>query len=150
MAEYKLFDFERKDILEYAKTFESIEERIKYLKFVRREYKINPPELDTNYGIRPGLVKVLCTEIEYLEEESKQRFAESKKGRIRDNVSNEVIAEEVTKLWDDGIENLERVFIVLSEKSKNLFGIQLTKYQIKGRYQRYCTTNKDFKREKYK
>lgn len=69
MKEYKLFDFERKDILEYSRTFESTEEQIKYLNYVRKEYKVNPPDLDTNYGIRPGLVKVLTTEIEYLEEE---------------------------------------------------------------------------------
>lgn len=69
--------------------------------------------------------------------------------RKRIKVSNEIIAEEVTKLWDDGIDEFEEIYKKLSENSLEMFGVQLTKDQIKGRYQRYSKEHKDFRREKY-
>lgn len=150
-----LFGFDRELIMEHCKKLKSTDEQIKYLRLVLKEYKSNPPDLDPNYGIRPGLIKLLNVEIEYstrlMEEEKKNNENSMKKpkSRIRDNVSNEVIAEEVIKLWDNGIENLEMVFDSLSSKSNEIFGTELSAGQIKGRYQRQCKKNKDFKREKY-
>lgn len=151
-----VFRFYREKIIEYANTLKTVDAQIIYLKCVRKEYRTNPPDLDPNYGKKPGLVKVLDEEIKYREEllgitkNSDEKESSKTKTRFRDEVSNEIIAEEVTKCWDDGLENLEKVYALLSDKSKNIFGIKLTKGQIKGRYQRYCTINKDSKREKYK
>lgn len=151
-----VFRFYREKIIQYANSLKTLDEQIIYLKCVRKEYKTNPPDLDPNYGKKPGLVKVLDEEIRYREEllgltKIKDIELDHKnKTRVRDDISNEIIAEEVNKCWDDGLENLEKVYTVLSNKSKEIFGIKLTKGQIKGRYQRYCSTHKDSKREKYK
>jgi hypothetical protein len=71
-----LFEFEREPIMEHCKKLASTDEQIKYLRLVLKEYKTKPPDLDPNYGIRPGLVKVLTVEIEYRKEvleEEKQK-----------------------------------------------------------------------------
>jgi len=70
-----------------------------------------------------------------------------KKQKIK--ISNEIISEEVIKCWDDGLEEFEEIYQKLSEDSENIFGIKLTKNQIKGRYQRYSSKHKDYKRVKY-
>ena len=57
----------------------------------------------------------------------------------------------MTKLWDEeGIQEFEQIYMTLSENSKKLFGEELTKHQIKGRYQRLLKKHKDYRREKYK
>lgn len=71
----------------------------------------------------------------------------TKKQKIK--ISNEIISEEVIKCWDDGVEEFEEIYQKLSEDSENIFGIKLTKDQIKGRYQRYSSKHKDYKRIKY-
>jgi hypothetical protein len=62
------FRFYREKIIEYANTLKTEDEQLIYLKCVRKEYRTNPPDLDPNYGKRPGLVKVLDEEIRYREE----------------------------------------------------------------------------------
>ncbi len=68
--------------------------------------------------------------------------------RKKINTSNEVIAEEVVNLWDNGTEEFEEIFKKLSEDSESIFKEKLTPGQIKGRYQRYSEKNKDLKRKK--
>ena len=67
----------------------------------------------------------------------------------RPNVSPEIIAEEVIKLWDNGLEVFEEIYQELSLQSEKLFGVQLNNNQIKGRYQRFIKTHSDYKRNKY-
>lgn len=73
----------------------------------------------------------------------------TKRKRKKINVSNEIIADEVIKHWDNGMEEFEEIYKTVSDCSEQVFGIKLTKDQIKGRYQRYAEKNKEYKREKY-
>jgi hypothetical protein len=68
MIVYNVFRFYREKIIEYANTLKTAEEQIIYLKYVRKEYRTNPPDLDPNYGIKPTLTKVLNEEIRFREE----------------------------------------------------------------------------------
>lgn len=72
------------------------------------------------------------------------------KQRSRNKIANEIIAEEVIKMWDDGLEEFEEIYKKLSESSEKIFNTKLTEGQIKGKYQRYANKHKDYKREKYK
>lgn len=65
MSKWPLFGFEREKILEYAESLPNLGEQLKYLQYVKQEYITKPPELDPNYGIKPKLVKVINTQIEY-------------------------------------------------------------------------------------
>jgi hypothetical protein len=62
--------------------------------------------------------------------------------------SNEVIAEEVVKLWDNGTEEFKEIYKKLSDDSERIFTEKLTEGQIKGKYQRFANKNRDFKRKK--
>ena len=73
----------------------------------------------------------------------------SKTKRQKLYISNELIAEEVIKLWDNGLEVFEEIYQELSLQSEKLFGVQLNNNQIKGRYQRFIKTHSDYKRNKY-
>lgn len=74
-----------------------------------------------------------------------EKAKEKKKIRL----ANEIIADEVVKHWDEGLEEFEEIYSKLSESSEKIFGVKLTIGQIKGRYQRYAKKNKDYRREKY-
>ena len=79
--------------------------------------------------------------------EKSSEYSEEKKVKIK--IDNYQIAEEVIKCWDDGLEEFEEIYKKLSSNAVEIFGIKLTKDQIKGRYQRYASKHKDYKREKY-
>ena len=55
MYEENTFNFEREKIAKRCDEFEDANEQIKYLKYVLKEYKTNPPNLDVNYGLKPTL-----------------------------------------------------------------------------------------------
>lgn len=94
-------------------------------------------------------------EIEYLEKLIGKKVdvdsiknTEETKTRKKIKVSNEIIAEEVVKHWDNGVEELEEIYKIVSDESEKVFGEKLTPGQIKGRYQRYADKDKDYKRKK--
>jgi hypothetical protein len=80
----------------------------------------------------------------YLEESVRKQI----KSRKKISTSNEVIAEEVVKLWDNGTEEFKEIYKKLSDDSERIFTEKLTEGQIKGKYQRFANKNKDFKRKK--
>lgn len=49
--------------------FETVEEQIKYLRFVLKEKKNNPSEIDENVGLKPSFDEYIQNEIEYREKE---------------------------------------------------------------------------------
>lgn len=47
------FNFEREEIEKKCEAYATLNEQIRYLECVLKEYKTNPPDLDVNYGISP-------------------------------------------------------------------------------------------------
>lgn len=56
-----------KDVLEECSNYKAVEEQIDYLRYVLREYQINPPRLDPNGEIKPSFKERIEIEIEYRE-----------------------------------------------------------------------------------
>lgn len=47
------FNFEREEIEKKCEAYATLNEQIRYLECVLKEYKTNPPDLNVNYGISP-------------------------------------------------------------------------------------------------
>ena len=63
------YDFIREKIMARCGEYETVEEQIKYLRFVLKEKKNNPPEIDENVGLKPSFEEYIQNEIEYREKE---------------------------------------------------------------------------------
>ncbi|MHB8579444.1 MAG: hypothetical protein ACYDA4_06250 [Ignavibacteriaceae bacterium] len=59
------FDFIREEIMEYCDKLPSIEDQIRYLAFILKEWKNNPPELDQNIRRTPAFGIFIQNEIDY-------------------------------------------------------------------------------------
>ena len=58
-------DFIREKVMEKCETYETVEEQIKYLRFVLKEKRTKPPRLDENLGIKPNFEEFIQEEIDY-------------------------------------------------------------------------------------
>ncbi len=61
------FRFIREKVMKCCNGIETIEEQIRYLRFVLLEKKNHPPELDENLGLRPTFEEFIQNEIDYRE-----------------------------------------------------------------------------------
>ncbi|MDP3150661.1 MAG: hypothetical protein Q8N83_16195 [Ignavibacteria bacterium] len=59
------FNFVREKVIAKCGEFEIVEEQIKYLRFVLKEKKNNPPEIDENVGLKPSFKEYIQEEIDY-------------------------------------------------------------------------------------
>lgn len=109
--------------------------------------------LMSRYGedIKNKLLPKINNGIEYFRNvfEANKRDEREKREKKKIRLNNEIIADAVVNLWDEGMEEFEEIYKKISDNSEELFGVRLTKGQIKGRYQRFSAKNKDYKREKY-
>jgi len=121
--------------------FETIEKQIKYLRFVLKERKNNPPEIDENVGLKPSFEEYIQNEIEFREKESVLLNSDKNgsKGIINDDdliwwkgTEGQLIFlfEQLVKahLVDDTFE--ERKFSLLSKHFKNKKGKRYTNRQM--------------------
>jgi hypothetical protein len=106
----------------------------------------NLKNFEMKYILEISQAQAISTGIESISDQKNEK----PKNRKKVNTSNEVIAEEVIKMWDNGVEEFERIYKTLSENSEKLFAEKLSIGQIKGKYQRFAVNHKEFKRKNIK
>ncbi|KAF0146142.1 MAG: hypothetical protein FD143_3347 [Ignavibacteria bacterium] len=55
------------EVINECDKYKTVEEQIEYLKYVLKEFKINPPRLDPNGEVKPNFKEKMEIEIEYRE-----------------------------------------------------------------------------------
>ncbi len=65
MSSEPTFNFVREQVIEYCNKKETIDDQLRYLNYVLKEKKNNPPEIDENVGLKPSFEEYIETEIEY-------------------------------------------------------------------------------------
>jgi len=120
--------------------FETIEKQIKYLRFVLKERKNNPPEIDENVGLKPSFEEYIQNEIEFREKElelSTNTYTEAQEPNNDDLIwwkgsEGQLIYlfEQLTKhhFIDETFE--ERKYALLSRHFKNKKGKRYTNKQM--------------------
>ncbi len=84
------FDFIREKVMNYCNGLPTIEEQIRYLRFVLLEKKNYPPELDENLGLRPTFEEFIQNEIDDRKEElTLRKLCPDKKNYV--NTKHELI-----------------------------------------------------------
>ena len=78
MCKEYLFNFVREDIKNHCDNLDTTQKQLDYLHCVLSEYKMNPPRLDQNTGLKPPLTEYLQTLID-----AKERELETEKVQAR-------------------------------------------------------------------
>lgn len=67
MSEFKTFNFKREEVIKECERMVTLEEQLRYLRFVLKEKYNQPTELDYNINIKPTFEDFIRAEIEYRE-----------------------------------------------------------------------------------
>lgn len=98
------FNFVREKVIAKCGEFETVEDQVKYLRFVLKEKKNNPPEIDENVGLKPSFEEFMQWEIE---EKVTKKHDEEKEKANNEIINDDSVIKIISK---SGVSDIVRIF----------------------------------------